>query len=201
MRSFARRGYAATSLRGIAAEAGVTAPLVSYYFKSKEGLFLRLVEIVMESLEADVAERVHSEMPFPDAISAIVSAHTDLLEQSPSAIAFMLSLLYGPQEGQPIPDIDAMWANTGRLIEATFERGIANGEFVPRPGVSVPFLVEQLGSLIHDYVIRRFRCERHLKRYPEKRDEIERRAREMSLEVALEHFFFGAGRVPALAKE
>ena len=55
MRCFGRRGYAATTLRGIAAEVNVTAPLVSYYFKSKENLYSKVAEIVMGSLESEVA--------------------------------------------------------------------------------------------------------------------------------------------------
>ncbi|KJY18041.1 TetR family transcriptional regulator, partial [Streptomyces sp. NRRL S-444] len=37
-RSFATRGYAATSLRSVAREAGVDPGLVTYYFRTKTGL-------------------------------------------------------------------------------------------------------------------------------------------------------------------
>jgi hypothetical protein len=107
-------------------------------------------------------------------------------------------MLYGPQEGQPQPDVDRMYASTGRMIAETFERGIRSGELKLRAGVTVPFLVDHFASLIHDSVIRRFRRERLLERYPERREEIEARLGESSLELALEHFFFGAGEVSAL---
>lgn len=198
MASFARKGYAATTLRSVAAEAGVTAPMVSYYFKTKENLFREIAEIVMASVESEVARAVDAAESFHEAIFAIARAHVDLVERSPSAVQFMLAMLYGPQEGQPEPDLDRMYRGTGRRIAQTFERGIESGELRPRTGVSVPFLVDQFASLIHDGVIRRFRRERLLERYPERREEIEARLGDSSLELALEHFFFGAGEVPAL---
>jgi AcrR family transcriptional regulator len=199
MASFARKGYAATTLRSIAAEAGVTAPMVSYYFKSKENLFLKIAEIVMASVETEVARALDTSNGFPEAIRAIARAHVALVDRSPSAVQFMLAMLYGPQEGQPQPDVDRMYAATGRRIAETFERGIRSGELELREGVTVPFLVDHFASLIHDSVVRRFRRERLLERYPERREEIESRLGDGSLELALEHFFFGAGAAPGLA--
>lgn len=200
MRSFGRRGYAATTLRGIASEAAVTAPLVSYYFKTKENLFLRVAEIVMESLEHEVARALETPRPFYESILAVVQAHVDLVERSPAAVEFMFSMLYGPQEGQPAPDLETLYAGTQQRILAVFERGITSGELEPRPGLTPSFLVEQLGNLTHSHASCRFKAARLIERHPEKREEIECRIGAMSLDVALEHFFFGAGDVPALKK-
>jgi AcrR family transcriptional regulator len=198
MRSFGRRGYAATSLRSIAAEAGVTAPMVSYYFKSKEGLFQRIAEIVMSSLESEMKAAMESSSSFYDAVQAIARGHVELAERSPAAVEFMFSMLYGPKEGQPTPDIESMYASTRSIIAEAFARGIGSGEFLPRPGMTVGFLVEQLGSLLHDHVSRKFRIDRMIEQFPEKRVDIEARSGEWSLELALAHFFHGAGPVSDL---
>ena len=195
MRSFGKRGYAGTTLRGIAAEAGVTAPMVGYYFHSKEGLFHRVAEIVMSSLESEVRASVEEASGFVETVRAIAAAHVELAERSPSAVEFMFAMLYGPQEDQPQPDIEGMYAGTRRRMAEVFERGITSGEFAPRNGMSVGFLVEQLGSLLHDHVSRKFRFDRLLEHNPEKRAELEARSRDWSLEVALDHFFFGAGEL------
>lgn len=197
MRSFARRGYAATTLRGVAASAGVTAPLLSYYFKSKEGLFLKVAEIVMQSLERRVHRAASEEHPFHVAVHSVVEAHLELGERSPAAVEFMLGLLYGPQEGQPAPDLHTMYAGTRRTIDRVFDRGLASGELRLRPGVTKEFLVERLTSLVHDLAVRRFRAARLLEQFPERREEIEAMSRQVSTRVALEHFFLGAGDVPA----
>ncbi len=197
MRCFGRRGYAATTLRGIAAEVDVTAPLVSYYFKSKENLYSKVAEIVMGSLESEVALALETPRPFYESIVSIVQAHIRLVERSPAAVEFMFSMLYGPQEGQPTPDLESLYGGTRQRIQSVFERGIDSGDLVPRPGVTPSFLVEQLGNLIHAHVSCRFKVDRLAERFPERREALERRVSAMSLEVAIEHFFFGAGDVPA----
>ena len=42
---FAEKGYASTSVREIVARAGVSKPVLYYYFQSKEGLLLRHFEV------------------------------------------------------------------------------------------------------------------------------------------------------------
>src|SRR5262249_39621855 len=54
LHSFATRGYAATGLRAIAADAQLTAPMVNYYFKTKEALYQRVGAMVMDGLVAAV---------------------------------------------------------------------------------------------------------------------------------------------------
>ncbi len=104
---------------------------------------------------------------------AIVQAHVDLVERSPAAVEFMFSMLYGPQEGQPSPDLETMYAGTRQRMLGVFERGIASGELKPRPGLTVSFLVEQLGNLTHSYASCRFKAARLIERYPEQREQIE----------------------------
>ncbi len=52
---FARRGYASTTVREIVAAAGVTKPVLYYYFRSKEGIFLELMRAPSEKFMALVA--------------------------------------------------------------------------------------------------------------------------------------------------
>ncbi len=154
----------------------------------------------MESLEHEVARALETPRPFYESIVAIVQAHVDLVERSPAAVEFMFSMMYGPQDGQPAPDLETLYAGTRQRIFEIFERGIASGELKPRPGVTASFLVEQLGNLTHTHASFRFKIARLVERHPERREEIERRIGAMSLDVSIEHFFFGAGEVPALQK-
>src|SRR3989304_1270435 len=56
-REFARRGFDATSIRQIVAEARVTKPVLYYYFKNKRDLFLSLLEEAVAPL-CDEVERI-----------------------------------------------------------------------------------------------------------------------------------------------
>ncbi|MFN0247707.1 MAG: TetR family transcriptional regulator [Kofleriaceae bacterium] len=53
-KAFAQRGYAATSVEDVAAEAGLTKGAVYYHFKNKQGLF----EAVLRAVQRDVVERI-----------------------------------------------------------------------------------------------------------------------------------------------
>lgn len=52
---FAQQGYAATSLREIAEEVGVTPAMIHYYFGSKQALLQQVLERVLEPLAAAIA--------------------------------------------------------------------------------------------------------------------------------------------------
>ena len=55
---FTRRGYAAATVRELCEAAGVTKPVLYYYFKSKEGLYLELMDGAYALFESVVAELV-----------------------------------------------------------------------------------------------------------------------------------------------
>ena len=54
---FAEKGYAGTSVREIVDRAGVSKPVLYYYFKSKEGLFYAILEWA-----ADVQQEIITEI-------------------------------------------------------------------------------------------------------------------------------------------
>ena len=54
---FAEKGYAGTSVREIVEQAGVSKPVLYYYFQSKEGLFLAILEMA-ENMQKELLARV-----------------------------------------------------------------------------------------------------------------------------------------------
>ena len=54
---FAEKGYAGTSVREIVEQAGVSKPVLYYYFQSKEGLFLAILEMA-ENLQTELLARI-----------------------------------------------------------------------------------------------------------------------------------------------
>ena len=55
---FASKGYAATTVREIVERAGVTKPVLYYYFRSKEGIYLDLMREPFSEFAALVEEAV-----------------------------------------------------------------------------------------------------------------------------------------------
>jgi TetR/AcrR family transcriptional regulator len=58
-----REGYAAVSTRRVAAEAGVKPPLVHYYYKTTDDLFIALYRKVMDETLSNVTQAVASDKP------------------------------------------------------------------------------------------------------------------------------------------
>ena len=52
---FTQKGYAATTVREIVAAAGVTKPVLYYYFRNKEGIYLELMREAFAKMDDLVA--------------------------------------------------------------------------------------------------------------------------------------------------
>ena len=83
---FATRGYEATSVRGIAAEAGVDPALVIHYFESKEKLF-----VAATGVPAGISELFASlgDMPLDDAVRALIRAYLGVVDSDGSRNAIL----------------------------------------------------------------------------------------------------------------
>jgi AcrR family transcriptional regulator len=94
-RSFATCGYASTSLRSVAQDAGVDPGLVHYYFRTKTGL----LEAVMQPPEAfGAAVAAAAEQPLHERGRAFVQANLRLWEDAASAEILRSIILTAAQE-------------------------------------------------------------------------------------------------------
>lgn len=129
---FARKGFAATTVREIVEQAGVTKPVLYYYFGNKEGLFLEMMRGALAEFDATVAavlelkgsaaERVTA---FLDSVHALVLAHVDVMR-------VIDSFFYGPPQGAPHFDFEAIHRRFRDTLVELVREGMAAGEF--RPG-------------------------------------------------------------------
>lgn len=81
---FATDGFAASTLRGIAREAGVTPAMAHYYFGDKAGLLAAVVELRVQPLAARIAQRVGAAGGDPiAALRAFLHAYQALAFEQP----------------------------------------------------------------------------------------------------------------------
>ena len=80
-RCFATKAYRDVTTRMLAAEAGVNASLIRYYFLNKDGLYQQMLSDVADEFQKTVAEftQTHPDKPF----EAILRAHMSLSQHSP----------------------------------------------------------------------------------------------------------------------
>ncbi len=152
---FARKGYSATTVREIVAAAGVTKPVLYYHFGSKEGIFLAMMGEALAEFEAtataamntggSAAERI---VRFLDGTFALVLEHLD-------AMRVLDAIYYGPPQGAPFFDFEAIHQRFIGMLTTLVRDGMAAGEFRPRDPEDVawalvgPFEVVRGMSLSH----------------------------------------------------
>lgn len=129
---FTQRGYAATSVREICLAAGVTKPVLYYYFKSKEGLYLQLME--------DSHSRFDTMLADPDGFGVNARQRVvhfcenvfDTTVQQLPLVKLLYSIYYGTPQGAPPFDLEQYYDRMLLVISTLIQEGIAAGEI--RPG-------------------------------------------------------------------
>src|SRR5512136_2108011 len=96
---FARKGYAATSVREIVEAAGVTKPVLYYHFKSKEGIYLETLREAAQEFETLIESLAPGEEPADVQLKRFCSAVYDLMLKRLDLLRLMHSILYGPPQG------------------------------------------------------------------------------------------------------
>lgn len=129
---FTQRGYAATTVRELVEAAGVTKPVLYYYFGSKESLFLELMRTHFGRLEAVVDVYRTGNGSVRKRLMAMLDKGFAYVQQDQDFIRLMHAVYFGPPGEAPYFDFDAYHQRYHDLITRFFEEGIDRGEF--RPG-------------------------------------------------------------------
>ncbi|MBC8017056.1 MAG: TetR/AcrR family transcriptional regulator [Verrucomicrobia bacterium] len=129
---FTRRGYAATSVREICLAAGVTKPVLYYYFKSKEGLYLQLMEDSLSRFETLLADPGGFGGSVRQRVVHFCENVFDTTIQQLPLVKLLYSIYYGAPQGAPPFDLEQYYDRMLLVISTLIQEGIAAGEI--RPG-------------------------------------------------------------------
>ena len=138
---FAEKGYASTSVREIVERAGVTKPVLYYYFKNKEGIFITALDQAYSELEALLARQLENQGSFHDRIVAFSRQLYDLGMAHQDLNRMAQNLMFGPPKGAPAYDFDRYRERTLHAIQAIYEEGLARNEVKESDPEEVAFLV------------------------------------------------------------
>lgn len=114
LRLFAKKGYDAASIREIIEDAGVTRPVLYYYFKNKEDLFCRLVEIHFDRAYAEIDAILAETKGCRPRLKALIRNAFERVESSPESVQFFLRFVFAPP-GQPMR-VDTQQLVQGRSL-------------------------------------------------------------------------------------
>jgi len=125
---FTQRGYAATTIRELCEAAGITKPVLYYYFKSKEGLYLDLMGGAYSLFESTVAElTIYSGTSFQRIINFCEGVFDVGMSNLP-LLRLIYSIYYGTPQGAPHYDLNQYFDRMLEVITALVQEGIALGE-------------------------------------------------------------------------
>jgi AcrR family transcriptional regulator len=121
---YTTRGYEATSIREIAAAAGITKPLVHYHFGSKEHLYSTLLRESIDGCRTSILE-IRAQDLAPDArLHALLKAQFDRAREAPEIVAFANQVLTMPA----MPPLGFDYRSAGRELFELYVGFIADGQ-------------------------------------------------------------------------
>lgn len=133
---FTQKGYAATSVREIVAAAGVSKPVLYYYFKNKEGIFQEIVRFGIEKVDnliLDVAGMNGSVLP---KIRHLFERTIWMIQEDLPIMRLLYAAQYGGCRELPAVNLQDIEDRFDDAVLALVKEGIRRGEFVgDDPGI------------------------------------------------------------------
>ncbi len=151
---FAEKGFAGTSVREIVSAAGVTNPMLYYYFDDKEGLFETLLTYLFENMRNEMLTALEDAESLDEAVDRTVLTHFEACKRTPVALRFVYSTMFGPERSAPSFDLSSAHRKMVDEIAVVFERAAERGDFEPRERFDATFLTEQLFALLNGHLMR-----------------------------------------------
>jgi TetR/AcrR family transcriptional regulator len=129
LRLFNEKGYASTTVREIVTDAGVTKPVLYYYFGNKEGIYLELFEGPLREFE-ELLEGFSSEGGrASDRLTALCEATSHLYSNNLEKAKLLNAVYYGPPQGTPFINFEAYHNKLLDAISKLVDKGISSDEF------------------------------------------------------------------------
>ncbi len=126
---FSSQGYEGTSIREIIEGAGVTRPVLYYYFENKEDLFRQLVETQYAALTDRAEKAFLSEGSSRERLKLLICAEFALMEEDAEAVALILQVYFSARNQGPPLDRDALMRRRFRYVQQIMQEGLDRKEF------------------------------------------------------------------------
>ena len=125
---FARKGYASTSVQEIVTTAGLTKPVLYYYFKNKEGLFRKILDTASKQQEAMLAEILETPGSALDRLTLLYRTVSDGVRLHGDLFKMIHDLILGPPHGAPSYDFDQYRLRLVEAVKSIYIEGVSRGE-------------------------------------------------------------------------
>jgi AcrR family transcriptional regulator len=128
LRLFSQRGYAATSLREVAEEAGASKPMIYYYFGSKEQLYASIVQQILEEMATAIRRRLTGANTPRAQLLEFCRAYLEYFMTNEDVIALVLREVFGLGDAMRRFS-ETLGEQVRRPLDEILEAGIQCGVF------------------------------------------------------------------------
>lgn len=129
LRLFARKGFESASVREIVKAAEVTRPTLYYYFGSKEGLYLELVERLCATVEDSILHSMVPQGTLQDRLRSFVLNILDSIIEDTDNKRFFFVISLDPRRNILSSFHERMRNFIAAVVELLLEEGVEKGEF------------------------------------------------------------------------
>jgi AcrR family transcriptional regulator len=126
---FTQKGYASTSVREIVAAAGVTKPVLYYYFRNKGGIYLELMQGAFSKMDSLLAQSREDQGTVTQRVLHLCDRLYSLFMEHIRVARVMYAIYYGPHQGAPSFDFDAYHNKFREALQRLMQEGVRTGEF------------------------------------------------------------------------
>jgi AcrR family transcriptional regulator len=128
-RLFAERGYSAVSMREIAEQAGLSKPMIYYYFGNKEGIYRELAETGIAHLFSALDEVIAMPITAGEKLNLIIKKYFHACQAFPEFTKFFSNLACSAEKTDFLKTFKVMAGRKEQIIISLFRDGIETGEF------------------------------------------------------------------------
>lgn len=155
LRLFTSRGYAATTVREIVEAAGVTKPVLYYYFTSKEGLYLEIMGGISRLFEQRVDELPVLQGSVRERMLHFFTGMFNGARENLEAVRLAFSIYFGPPQGAPFIDFNSFFDRTLEIVDSLISEGMERCEFLPVDRNSLKWaLVGSYNTILEEQICR-----------------------------------------------
>jgi AcrR family transcriptional regulator len=149
-RLFSRRGFAATTIKMIAAESSQNSALIYYYYDNKASLYRHVIERVVGEIQAEAARRIPAAASPERVIAGVVESQVAVLATRPTLPVLMARELIDWKAAHAEPAIRNLSATLFARIRAAITEGQLNGTFREDldPRFAAVSVIAQVGYLV-----------------------------------------------------
>jgi AcrR family transcriptional regulator len=127
---FQKKGMAGARMQEIADEAGINKALLHYYFRSKDKLFRKVFEEIVQKFLTPIIAEMNSEKPLEVKIWTFAEGYMNMLSVNPHIPLFMMhELNRNPEALQEIAHKNINL--NGALLQSQINEEVAKGNFKP----------------------------------------------------------------------